>query len=593
MGVPRFFIEILKKYKKTHFSSENFKFEYLFMDYNAFIYPSSREYLKTISYDKFQKMTVSKREQAIADFVVKKTIQYVKELNPSKLLYLAIDGPAPRGKMKLQRSRRYKALMRERYVEKLRKEFDIKDDISTLWSTNSLSPGTSQMEKISKGLKIAAKKKQFGNITVIIDDYSIPGEGEHKILQYIKMLETENSKDKLVVYSPDADMIILCLQYEGDIYNIRERDPKRKEDKELYPSDEVKNIIFSVNKYRSALKNEIAINKSDIDEFKLARDIMFITFFIGNDFVKAIYYTKSNKRGFRTILDLYKETFQELIKVGNQNEYLVFTNNNIPQINRNFFIKYLKKLSSIENSSMKIYYKGILFKMNKPIEKKSENSFELMKSNFEHEPYYSLNNPNSDQGVFKKINYNEPHKIWKKQYYSYFFKISPSNFGEYRNYINTVCNKYLESLEFCLRYYLSGKPPSWNWYYPFPVAPLPSDILPVYLKKLNSNTKFDQGSPYHPIEQLTMILPPQSVSILPKTIRDLIKKPNSALTPYYPIDFKLEKVSGEKFIYSYAILPQFVDSIVRPLIQSTFSTFTKSDKERNKLNTKYSIYELK
>ena len=91
MGVPRFFTAILKKYRQTHFSDPNFKFEYLFMDYNAFIHNVIPEFFNNTTYEEFKKITVSKREQSIADFVVKKTIQYVKELKPSKLLYLAID----------------------------------------------------------------------------------------------------------------------------------------------------------------------------------------------------------------------------------------------------------------------------------------------------------------------------------------------------------------------------------------------------------------------------------------------------------------------------------------------------------------------
>jgi protein-S-isoprenylcysteine O-methyltransferase Ste14 len=54
---------------------------------------------------------------------------------------------------------------------------------------------------------------------------------------------------------------------------------------------------------------------------------------------------------------------------------------------------------------------------------------------------------------------------------------------------------------------------------------------------------------------------------------------------------KLAKVFGEKYIYSHALLPPFVDEIVRPAIQETFPKFTKSEKERNKLSDTYDLYE--
>jgi hypothetical protein len=60
MGVPRFFIELLKKYKDTHFSDPDFKFEHLLMDYNAFIYPSVASFFKQTPYESFKKLTESK-----------------------------------------------------------------------------------------------------------------------------------------------------------------------------------------------------------------------------------------------------------------------------------------------------------------------------------------------------------------------------------------------------------------------------------------------------------------------------------------------------------------------------------------------------
>jgi 5'-3' exonuclease len=589
MGVPRFFIELLKKYKDTHFSDPNFKFEHLFMDYNAFIYPAVNTFFKETLYEEFNKLTEAKREQAIANYVVNKTIDYVNELKPEKLLYIAFDGPVPRCKMDVQRKRRYKVFQQEKYFNELREMFKIeKKDTSSLWNSASLSPGTSMMEKIAKGLWNAAVKKKFmdGKIIVIIDDTNIPGEGEHKLLNFIKYLQ--NLKEKVLIFSPDADMVILSLQYEGDIYNIKIKDANKKDDMILYPNPDVKNIIFSVTKYRESLRKEIG----DYDEIRLSRDIIFITFFIGNDFIKPIFFIKSNKGGFWKILEIYKKLLSQYKNT--ERPFLVeikeVDDKPIALVNQKFLTSIIQELANIEDRNMKEYYSRITSLMDKSV-KEVENTYEAKKNSFENDAYYISSNPFSEPHLFKIIDYNKPKNVWNQQYYSYFFGLSIDNQREFRNYKKLICKTYLESLSYCLQYYLTGIP-SWNWYYPFRVAPMPSDIMYYINESTNDlNFKFDIGNPYNPIEQLAMILPPQGISILPKPLRTLITNVNSPLIPYYPIDFKIDKVSGEKYIYSYPMLPPFVDEIVRPVIQEKFSKFTISEKERNKLETDYKLYE--
>ena len=596
MGIPRFTINLFKKYKNVHFSKPSFVFNHLFMDYNAFIHNNIKKFYKSTTYQTFEKLTSVKREQAISDFIVKKTIDFVNELKPDTSLYIAFDGPVPRSKMKLQRIRRYKSVKQELYEKELQKIYNIEDNVSKLFSNVSISPGTSFMQKLSSDLKNASKKKKFmnGSISVIIDDTNIPGEGEHKIITFIK--KNTNKTDKICFYSPDADCIVLSLQCDNDIYILQEKDNKKHV--ELYPSDDVKNIFFSILSYKEILYSEFG-NKN-VKNMNKIYDYILLTFILGSDFVKPIPFMKSNNsRSLPSITNIYNRVYEK-----RKNSNLVIKNENKYTINRDFLVDLFQELSNMEDNSMKIIYNKLLSeKAKEPGEYKENITYEDRVNAYIYGLYYLPystdkdtrllidNNPFYNPRLVKVIDYNEPKEIWKQQYYEYFFHLSYDNKSEYDNYINIVCEEYVKSLVFSLGYYLNGDPPSWDWFYPFSVAPLPSDILSYIKKTSDIDFIFEKGKPYNPIEQLAMIIPPQNASILPKALSSIILDSNSTLYPFYPIDVEVDMLTNNKFESSYVKIPHFIDEIVRPVIQDTFKKFTKTEKERNKLEREYFIYE--
>jgi 5'-3' exoribonuclease 2 len=123
----------------------------------------------------------------------------VKLTRPKKILYIAIDGVAPRAKMNQQRSRRFRAafeaeIQRQR-DEKLIQEWSTKGvfipERKKNFDSNIITPGTEFMSDISSGIKgyITSKLQNdlvWKNLNVIYNDANVSGEGEHKILEFIK-----------------------------------------------------------------------------------------------------------------------------------------------------------------------------------------------------------------------------------------------------------------------------------------------------------------------------------------------------------------------------------------------------------------------
>ena len=185
MGIPAYFRNIIQDYPNIITPVKNDIIDYLCFDLNCAIHPCCAN--KT-------------DENEMYDCIFLKIQECISLTKVRKLVYLAIDGPAPRTKMEQQRQRRLKSLQDKK-----------------IWDTNQITPGT----KFMNNLNIFLKKncKPF-NIKWILSDSNEPGEGEHKIMKYIDSL---NKNTINIVYGLDADLIMLSMIRKHTIYLLRER----------------------------------------------------------------------------------------------------------------------------------------------------------------------------------------------------------------------------------------------------------------------------------------------------------------------------------------------------------------------------------
>ncbi|CRG96642.1 exoribonuclease, putative [Plasmodium gallinaceum] len=170
-------------------------------------------------------------------------------IEPKNLLYMAIDGVAPKAKMNQQRSRRFKSILcseieRKAYIE-LKEKFIAENRMvpeeSSYWDSNVITPGTQFMHELSIALKYFIEHKitndeKWKKIAVIFSDSNVCGEGEHKIFNFIKSQRAQKGYDpntRHVIHGMDADLIMLSLaSHEPYFYILREiidLDPKGEE----------------------------------------------------------------------------------------------------------------------------------------------------------------------------------------------------------------------------------------------------------------------------------------------------------------------------------------------------------------------------
>jgi len=298
----------------------------LYIDMNGIIHPCSHPEVGP------QPTT----EQEMFENVCRYTDRLVRVIRPRKLLYLAIDGVAPRAKMNQQRARRFRAAQEARELqeteEHVRHELEKMGHhvppVKSAWDSNVITPGTPFMLQLAEYLRFYIRKrisedKLWKNVIVLFSDASVPGEGEHKIMSHIRLQRSQPGYDPNtvhVLHGLDADLIMLALAtHEAHFYISRElvtfgRRSEEEMDRRQLESgfrdkqralDEAageEGMALEENKHKPLQRISIPILREYLAaEFavclapgrlpfppsleRLIDDIVFMCFFVGNDFL--------------------------------------------------------------------------------------------------------------------------------------------------------------------------------------------------------------------------------------------------------------------------------------------------------------------
>jgi 5'-3' exonuclease len=348
---------------------------------------------------------------------------------------------------------------------------------------------------------------------IIVSSSNEPGEGEHKIFEYIREHASEHADQTTVIYGLDADLIMLCMSHlhiSRNIYLYRET-PAFAGSVHV-ALDEKEKYYMDIPEFTEAvMENLRPIHPGD----KVSRrgagrnawhlgspDYIFMCFMLGNDFMPHFPALNIRTTGIATLMDAYRtvfkpdETIIQLQLQGGSSWSIHWPN----------YRRFVAHLAAQE-----------LTLIRKEHTTRDRQARHLRDSDMEDDVMHDvLMLPMTQRDVERRINPFEPG--WERRYYAALCDIHVVDVDD--KAIASLCRNYLEGMEWTFRYYTTGCV-DWKWTYANHYPPLLADLAKYMsgIPETQTNTfSFLSVKPKEPIRdvvQLCYVLPRASHSLLP------------------------------------------------------------------------------
>ncbi|CAH0480371.1 unnamed protein product [Peronospora belbahrii] len=665
MGVPAFYRWVLEKYPKCvvdcietravvlegerHFelteitgpNPNGFEVDNLYIDMNGLIHPCAHP----------ENGEAPKTEEEMYRRVMAYVDRLMAAVRPRRVLYLAIDGVAPRAKMNQQRARRFRSAQEAEQRMEVEKEaleymsalgHKVPKKQEKAWDSNVITPGTKFMAKLAKYLRFYIRDRVNNNaawksIKVILSDAGVPGEGEHKLMQYIRVQRSQPGYDPNqhhVLHGLDADLIMLGLathevkfsilreevlfgkqKYErerqkeqqmvldanGTTLSKRKRGEFGEHDSDLVASDLKPLQYLHIATLREYLQIEFEplsrVLPFEYDFERVIDDFVFLCFFVGNDFLPHLPSLDIRDGALDFLILVYAKLLPAMggyltdgghVNLSRVDVILA----EVGQVEDVIFQR--RALKQAENERMRKSRLSNEKKDQIAAAAAKDSAVEILKKRridndaiAADKKYGGLTPEEAVKARVKESVENKLEKYreeiedvvrlgepgWKTRYYSDKLKADDIEIGGGRE---RVFHAYIEGLCWVMRYYYTGCA-SWQWFYPFHYAPFASDLRNIDRFEIT----FEEGLPFHPFEQLMGVFPANSGHAIPKPYRWLMSDPESPIIDFYPKDIPVDP-NGKAMPWLWVVLLPFIDEHrLLEAMKEPNKKLTEAEKKRN------------
>eukprot|EP00930_Biecheleria_cincta_P035087 TRINITY_DN24164_c0_g1_i1.p1 TRINITY_DN24164_c0_g1~~TRINITY_DN24164_c0_g1_i1.p1 ORF type:complete len:1328 (+),score=249.02 TRINITY_DN24164_c0_g1_i1:89-4072(+) len=542
MGIPRFYRWLSERYPLINemITAEQIpEFDNLYLDMNGIIH--------NCSHNNTGGLCVKDEGEVFLE-AFKYICRLFHIIRPQKLIYMAVDGCAPRAKMNQQRSRRFRAANDAR--EAREKAQEMGEDVSgPHFDSNCITPGTEFMSKLTKHLQFFICKKiqedpLWQGVTVVLSGPDTPGEGEHKIMDYIRTSKAQpgfEPNQRHCLYGLDADLIMLALaSHEPHFALLREevvfgrRETKTTEQRMLISKDRFQ--LLHISLVREYLQLEFTPVKQPRYNFNLERlidDFILLCVLVGNDFLPCLPFAEIGEGGIDDFFSVYKEHLQ----IAESEPWLT---KDCGEVNFEQLVKFMKKYAELEDGRLEAAC--------------DEETFVLGKTRLVG-PADAPDPPNKSEQL--PIEHPPTADEARVQWYEVKFDID-LNTHQGTQQQRQLFQSYLEGLQWVMYYYYRGPDnASWSWYYPFYHAPMAFDLA-NYDKLGRPDVKLEIGANFKPFKKLMAVLPYNSKAFLSTCYQWLFESNESPILHFYPKKFEVD-MDGVKVPWGGVTLIPWID----------------------------------
>lgn len=531
MGVPRLFPWVVKAFKKAVIQTPSGKnvlnVKYLYLDANGLLHSAAQQVFnygdKKRHLNPYTSLPYDKKIHKVYELFFTSLV-LISSMVSSEILYIAIDGPAPLAKQAQQRQRRFAAAA------------------NPAFDSTVITPGTLFMFELTKYINYRIRKEINNGIwkrkRVIFSPPTVPGEGEHKIMEYIRSLGSDAISSSHCMFGPDGDLIMLTLAtHLPNIYLLRE------DQYNLGFYD-----LLDMGMIRKEMPVVLGLSTENRSLDHIIDDFIFLGFLVGNDFLPKIKMFMYLEDG----LNLMIATYTKMTAKGTKN-LLVDKDGKLSYQN---FIRFLEEMARRE--------KDYIFDQSK-----------IRVPDARFVDHTLLKHISNDK--FDFVKYRE----------AYYMRFGVATEGGVSLSVRKMCIDYIKTLEWVFQYYITGLK-SWEYYYPWHYAPLMGDLLDVLKsmdqKEISATITFTKGEPSLPFVQLLSVMSSKNASLLPKPFHQLMTNPDSPLVKegYYPDSFVIDYEGKTKEHMGVTILP-FIDvDVVRaaytPIASRLKNTYVRNSR---------------
>uniref|UniRef100_A0A8B9KG21 5'-3' exoribonuclease n=1 Tax=Astyanax mexicanus TaxID=7994 RepID=A0A8B9KG21_ASTMX len=629
------------------------EFDNLYLDMNGIIHPCTHPEDKPAPKNEDEMMV------AIFEYIDR----LFNIVRPRRVLYMAIDGVAPRAKMNQQRSRRFRAskegveLAEEK--QKMREEIFQRggylppEEIKERFDSNCITPGTEFMDNLAKCLRYYIADRLTNDpgwrtITVFLSDASVPGEGEHKIMDFIRRQRAQPNHDPNTHHclcGADADLIMLGLAtHEPNFTIIREefkpnkprpcglcgqighelkdcqgvaREKKGEHDEfaDTIPVSEQEFIFIRLSVLREYLERELTMASLPFP-FNFERSVddwVFMCFFVGNDFLPHLPSLEIREGAIDRLVSIYKDVVH---KTGG---YL--TENGFVNLER---VELIMQAVGVAEDN--------IFKKRKDDEENFKRRMKEKKKRMKQGPAYLPGGQFAPQALGGR---DRPMPVQNARHAAFDMRMQGNRNQQNRDSAGTsdgmdnrgvkrkaedsdsepepednvrlweegwkqryYKNKFdvdetdEEFRKKVVKSYVEGL--CWVLRYYYQGCASWKWYFPFHYAPFASDFKdikdmfkeFEKGTmPFKPLEQLMGVFPAASGNFLPETWRALMSNPDSSIIDFYPDDFAID-LNGKKYAWQGVALLPFVDERrLRGALADVYPDLTTEEIRRNSLGS--------